>query len=118
MKSVQFISNEDDGTDQIVAFALDYGEMAIRSLILMRTPQFEPLLDETERGVSVSLEDGSGKHGDLLEVIRIGPNRVKIETQSSKYDLNISRVDPEEVSEMKALIERMNFDNRFRIEKV
>jgi hypothetical protein len=118
MQSVQFISNEDDGTDQIVAFALDHGEMAIRSLILMRTPQFEPLLDETERGVSVSLEDGSGKHGDLLEVIRIGPNRVKIETQSSKFDLNIRRVDPEEVSEMKALIERMNFDNRFRIEKV
>ena len=87
MKSVQFISNEDDGTDQIVAFALDYGEMAIRSLILMRTPQFERLLDETERGVSVMLEDGSGNHGDLLEVIRIGTNRVKIETQSSKYDL-------------------------------
>ena len=32
MKSVQSISNEDDGTDQIVAFALDYGEMEIRVL--------------------------------------------------------------------------------------
>ena len=33
------------------------------------------------------LEDGSGNHCDLLEVIRIGPNRVKIETQAAKYDL-------------------------------
>ncbi len=55
MKSVQFISCEDDGTDQIVSFAVDYGEMEIRSLILLRTPEFEPLLDEAERGVSVSL---------------------------------------------------------------
>ncbi len=53
MKSVQFISCEDDGTDQIVSFAVDYGEMDIRSLILLRTPEFEPLLDEAERGVSV-----------------------------------------------------------------
>ena len=118
MKSVRFISCEDDEPDQIVSFALDYGEMDIKSLILMRTPPFESLLDETERGVSVSLEDGTGDANDLLEFIRIDVNRLHIETQASKYDLNISRVDPEEVSEMKALIERMNFDNRFRIETV
>ncbi len=118
MKSVQFISCEDDGTDQIVSFAVDYGEMDIRSLILLRTPEFEPLLDEAERGVSVSLEDGTGNDDDLLEAIKIETNRVKIETRSSNYDLDVSRVDPEEVSEMKALIERMNFDNRFRIENV
>ena len=99
MKSVQFISCEDDGTDQIISFALAYGEMEIRSLILLRTPKFESLLDEAERGVSVSLEDGTGGEHDLLEVIRIEPNRVIIETQGSKYGLDISRVDPAEVSE-------------------
>ena len=41
-----------------------------------------------------------------------------LETQASKYVLDVSRVDPAEVSEMKALIERMNFDDRFRIEGV
>ena len=118
MESVQFISYEDDGTDQIVSFALAYGEMEIKSLTLLRTPKFEAMLDEAERGVSVSLEDGTGNDDDLLEVVRIEANRVKIETQASEYDLDVSRVDPEEVSEMKALIERMNFDNRFRIENV
>ena len=92
--------------------------MEFRSLVLLRTPKFESLLDEAERGVSVSLGDGRGHDDDLLEVIRIEANRVTIETQASKYDLDTSRVDPVEVSEMKALIGRMNFDNRFRIENV
>jgi hypothetical protein len=118
MKSVRLISCEDDGTDQIVSFALAYGEMEIRSLILLRTPEFEPLLDQADRGVSVSLEDESSDDDDMLEVIRIEANRVEIETQASKYDLDISRVDAAEVSEMKGLIQRMNFDNRFRIENV
>ena len=118
MELVQFISCEDDGTDQIVSFALAYGEMEIRSLTLLRTPKYEPMLDEAERGVSVSLQDETGDDDDLLEVVRIQASRVKIETQSSKYDLDLSRVDSAEVSEMKALIGRMNFDNRFRIENV
>ena len=75
-------------------------------------------MDETERGVSVLPEDGTGDNNDMLEVIRNGANCVKIQTQASKYDLDISRVDPVEVSEMKAFIKRMNFDQRFRIQSV
>ena len=70
MKSVQFISNEDDGTDQIVAFALDYGEMEIR-VLLIHTSEFEPLLDKTGRGISGLLEDDTGDNDDMLEVIGI-----------------------------------------------
>ncbi len=66
MESVRFISCEDDETDQIVSFALAYGEMEIRSLTLLRTPKFEAMLDEAERGVSVSLEDEAGKDVDVL----------------------------------------------------
>ena len=118
MQSVQFISCEDNGTDQIVAFSLARGEMEIRSLILLRTPKFEAMLDEAERGVSVSLEDGTGKDGGVLKAVRLEANRVTIETQNSKYDLDVSHVDPAEVSNMKALFVRMNFDNRFRIEDI
>ena len=35
MEPVQFIACEDDGTDQIVSFALAYDEMDIRSLNLI-----------------------------------------------------------------------------------
>ena len=120
MDLVQFISCEDDGTDQIVSFAIADDEMDIRSLTLLRTPKFEPLLDEAERGVSVSSEDEEYEdhRANLLEAVRFEANHVTIETQASRFDLDVGRVDPAEVSEMKALIARMNFDNRFRIEDV
>ena len=116
MQVVQFIRCEDDGTDQIVSFALEYGEADVRSLILLRTPKYEAMLDEAERGVSVSLEHEKDDNVDLLEVVRIEEKRVAIETQASKYELDVSQVDPVEVSEMAAVIKRMNFDDSFRIE--
>lgn len=118
MHAVRFISCEDDGTDQIVSFAIEYGETGVRSLILLRSPKYEAVLDHAERGVSVSLENDASDDVDALEVIRIEAKRVTIETQTSKYELDVSRVDPVEVSEMKTLIRRMNFDDRFRIEVV
>ena len=118
MESVQFITCEDDGTDQIVSFALARGEMEITSLTLLRTPGFESKLDETERGVSVWLEDESDEDFHMLEVVILEVNSVTIKSQASKYDLDVSRVDPDELTGMKALIERMNYDDRFRIENV
>ena len=118
MESVRFINCEDDGTDQIVSFALARGDEDVRSLILLRTPKYEAVLDEAERGVSVSLEDETGDDADMITVVKFETNRIRIETRSSKYDLDISRVDPAEVSEMKALIGRMNFDAGFRIEDI
>jgi hypothetical protein len=116
MEKVQFIGCEEDGTDQILSFALTRGEIGIKSLILLRTPKYEPMLDETERGVSVSLEHQTGDDDEALVVVRIGSKRLTIETEVSKYHLDVSRVDPAELSEMRALIERMNFDDRFTIE--
>ncbi len=116
MESVSFINCDDDGTDQIVSFALAYGDMEIKSLTLLRTPKFEAMLDEAERGVSVSMEAKTVDDFEALAVVSIKSNLVTIETQASRYELDISRVDPTEVSEMKALIERMNFDHKFAIE--
>ena len=116
MEKVQFIGCEEDGTDQIVSFALTDGEIGVKRLILFRTPKYEPMLDETERGVSVSLEHQTGDDDEALEVVKIESKRLTIETEVSKYHLDVSRVDPAELSEMRALIERMNFDDRFTIE--
>ena len=116
MESVNFITLENDGTDQIVSFAIEVDELEIKSLTLIRTPKFETLLDETERGVSVSIGYEYEDDFDLLTAVRLEANLVTVTTQASRYELDISRVDPTEVSEMKALFERMNFDNRFTIE--
>ena len=116
MESVNFITLENDGTDQIVSFAIEVDEMEIKSLTLIRTPKFEALLDETERGVSVLMGYESVDDFDLLAAVRLEANVVTVTTQASSYELDISRVDPTEVSEMRALFERMNFNNRFTIE--
>ena len=79
---------------------------------------FERILDEAERGVSVSLEAKTDEDFDMLEVVMLEANSVTIKTQETKYDLDVSRVDPDELSEMKVLMERMNFDAGFRIENV
>ncbi len=57
MELVSFISIEDDPPDLILSFAIWQPELEdIRSLILLRTPEYESILDETERGVKVSDE--------------------------------------------------------------
>jgi hypothetical protein len=57
MELVSFISIEDEPPDLILSFAIWQPELEdIRSLILLRTPEYEFILDETERGVKVSDE--------------------------------------------------------------
>ena len=54
MERVDFITAE-SGDDLIVSFAIRLAEPGeIRSLTLLRTPKYEFLLDESERGVQVS----------------------------------------------------------------
>ena len=48
---VAFVDFEDSEPDLIVSFAIEAGDGSIASLILLRTPKLEPLLDESERGV-------------------------------------------------------------------
>ena len=68
MELVSFINIEDDPPDLILSFAIWQPELDdIRSLILLRTPEYEFILDETERGVKVSDEAFSEDRRDLEE---------------------------------------------------
>ena len=70
MELVSFINIEDDPPDLILSFAIWQPELDdIRSLILLRTPEYEFILDETERGVKVSDEAFSDDEDDLLRTI-------------------------------------------------
>ena len=51
MERVSFITT-DSGDDLIMAFAIDRADLGeIRTLSLMRTPKYEFILDDSERGV-------------------------------------------------------------------
>jgi len=114
MEIVSFISIEDDPPDLILSFALWQPELDdIRSLILIRTPEYELLLDEAERGVKVSDEDWLNDEDDLLKKIEIGDDFIRIICNHHEFELDLRKVDIGEVEQAKTFLERMNFDNSF-----
>jgi len=113
-----FISMEDTGTDLILSFALGTSGIDIRSLILMRTPKYEPLLEEWERGVSVSLEGEFEEDLRMLKAFKVQDRSVIIETHQHVYQLNLSKVDLKEMKAMNVFIAKMNFDHSFLVENV
>ena len=85
--------NNEEGDDLIVSFAIECSEPGdVKSLILLRTPDFEFILDEDERGVSVSHDDEPEVENNLLRRIRVAPQIVVIESTRKRYELDISRI--------------------------
>ena len=114
---VAFITIE-EGDDLIVSFAIvDKEPGEIVSLILLRTPKYEFILPTEERGVSVSHESfPEEEERDRLHRIRVAPPVVTIETTSTRYELDVSKVDRREIRSAQRVLERMNFDERFVLE--
>ncbi len=116
MEIVSFISIEDDPPDLILSFAVWQPELDdIRSLILMRTPKYESFLDEAERGVTVSDEAWLNDEDDMLKEIEFGNDFVKIIANHHQFELDLRKVDKEEIEQAKTILKRMNFDNRFEM---
>lgn len=117
MEQVAFISAEDTGIDLILSFALTTEGDGIRSLILMRTPQYELFLDESERGVRVSMEGEFDEDRMMLRTLSAFDKSVTIKTDRGVYDLDLCHVEHEDIRVMKELIAKMNFDHRFHMEE-
>ena len=116
METVSFISTEDDPPDLIISFAVWQPELDdIRSIILMRTPEFELLLDESERGVAVSDEIWTNDEEDRLNKIELIDNIAKITTNYHQFELDLRKVTKEEVDQAKAILQKMNFDHSFEM---
>ena len=116
MEIVSFIDIEDGPPDLILSFAVWQPEFDdIRSIILMRTPDFELLLDESERGVNVSDEAWLDYEDDRLNQIEFGENLVRITTDAHQLELDLRKVDKEEIEQAKAILQKMNFDHNFEM---
>jgi hypothetical protein len=111
---VEFITIE-SGDDLIVSFAIAGTEPGhVISLTLIRTPKFEFVLPEDEKGVSVSHESFPVEEGmERLQRIRVAPPVVSIATTRTRYELDVSKVDRRELRSAQRVLERMNFDHRF-----
>ena len=84
----------------------------------MRTPEYEFILDESERGVKVSDEAFSNDEDDILKEIEFGDNLVRIITNHHQLDLDLRKIDKEDIEQAKTFLKKMNFDNRFEIRVV
>jgi hypothetical protein len=118
MDTVDFITTE-MGKDLIVSFALvrkDDPE-AINSLVLLRTPMFEAFLDQSERGVTVSLESEDDDERDLLREVRFDKDAATIllRTESREYELDLGNVEPVDLERMCISFRKMNFDQRLQL---
>lgn len=96
----------------IVSFPLDAA--ASESLTLLRTPKYEFILDESERGVSVATGETEEGDRELLVLVEWGKETVRLESTAGVYVLDVSSVDAAEVNEAKAVLRKMNFDGRFK----
>jgi len=116
LETVSFISIEDDPPDLILSFAIWEPELDdIRSLVLMRTAKYEMFFDEAECGVRVSEEGRLNDEDDMLKEIEFGDNLVRIMTNHHQFELDLRKIDKEEIDQAKAILNRMNFDNRFEM---
>jgi len=114
---VEFIAIESDEKDLILSFAIKDDEIGVKSLILHRTLLFEEFRPDDERGVNVSLEGDyfSEEPLNMLESIEISKNEIKIKAKYRSYIVDVSKIDKADISELKLLVTKQNYDNRFKI---
>ena len=90
-----------------------------RSLILMRSPKWEVLLPEWERGTKVSDERLSGdeeRDDNFLERIRLGNSTAEISSRHYRRRLDLRKVERSELRAARKLLKKMNYDKRFKLE--
>jgi hypothetical protein len=114
-----FLMNNQEGDDLIVSFAIEDTEPEeTKSLILLRTPKYESVFEDHERGVSVSYDEqpDSEADEDLLVRISIVQNMVTVVSKYHRYELDVSSVDREKLADACKILRQMNFDSRFILE--
>jgi uncharacterized protein YajQ (UPF0234 family) len=117
VERVTFITAE-TGDDLVLAFAVQRSRdpSAIESLILMRTPKYEFIFEEHERGVKVSFERHDGDEDDFLQKIDYveADAIVRIKTSLQEYELDVRRVDADELKKMRKILKKMDYDQKFQ----
>jgi hypothetical protein len=117
MERVSFITME-TGDDLVLSFAVQHPDdpSEIESLILMRTPKYEFLLEEHERGVDVSFERHEDDQDDYLQRIDYlkADALVRIQTSAREYELDVRKVGANELKQMRKILKKMNYDQKFQ----
>ena len=117
MDTVSFMDVEETEKDLIISFALYTGDGFIKTLLLHRTLFYAFIRPEDEQGTKVSLEgsDIPEFHINTLVSVTFDENVMKIKARFSYHEINLRKLELEEVTQMKESLVHHNFDDRFEI---
>ena len=106
MDRAEFITVEQSRADLILSFAI--APSAECSLVLLRSPPYELLLPEEERGISISMvpRDHDVDRNLLLSVLWEA-TRVELRSQLRTYVVDVSMVEKKEISAGQKLLRKM-----------
>ena len=108
------------GDDLIVSFAICKPDdpTDIESLTILRTPKYEFFLHEWERGASMSFDRDLERDERVLlrEVVYASDDKsITLRTDYRTYRLDVRKVDPSELSAMRRVFRKMNFDSSIQL---
>ena len=114
MYRVNFITTEQKD-DIIVSFAIPCDLPGdVLSLTLLRTPKYEFILEPEERGVSVSWEEDEDE-SELLLAVEYSKGIAKLITTRREFNLDASHVNDSDLSRMRKVLHKMNFDGAIQL---
>lgn len=118
MDLVSFMGIDDTDEDLMLSFALDIGDGNIKSLLIHRSLFFEFVMPEEERGTKVSLEDddlGEEEYINTLECVTFDDKIMKIKARFSYHEIDLRKLQIEEIEQIKVSLALHNYDNRFEV---
>jgi hypothetical protein len=117
MDVVSFMDVEETEKDLIISFALDIGDGYIKTLLLHRTLFCEFIMPEEERGTKVSLEgnDLAKEYINTLECVTFVDKIMKIKARFSYHEIDLRKIEIEDIESIKESLVNHNFDDRFEI---
>ena len=114
MDKVNFTIIE-DGIDLVLSFSFDEGtEFGIDGFVMERTPKLECALQPHERGASIDWTDDDVII--LVTKVKLSKDTIKIHSQKKNYEFDISKLDENDINEIKNILKKMNFDNCFQLD--
>lgn len=115
MDVAKFYTIEEDELDLVLSFALNDNDCGVKSLILYRAPGFERLLPDTNKGVHVSMEGEHEDDNEFLTTFQLNDESIRIETTTHHYHVDVSCIDKPGRHNIEEFIQKLNFDQRFRV---
>jgi len=114
MDRVNFIHTE-IGTDIVISLSFDEGtEFGVDGFTLIRTPKFEFALFPHERGACINWDEETDTREIITEINQVG-NEITFVSNMKPYQFDLSRLGKNEINQLWATIDKINFDGSIKI---